>query len=82
MTDIAVTIGTIPSAKVDQYADWFALRYPNTEMTKDDLPVAKYTNKQWVLEFNRRRLKEDIRLGHQKEIDSALTMVDAPEDIV
>ena len=81
MPDIAVTIGTIPSGKANQYADWFSLRYPNTEMTTDDPPVAKYSNKQWVLEFNRRRLIEDIHLGHQKEIDLALTMVDQPEDI-
>jgi len=56
---------TIPEAKLATALEGFLKIYPNTEMTDDETPVAKYTNAEWVREQVRRIIVRDVRRGLQ-----------------
>ena len=62
--DTVITL-TIPEAKVSIALEGFLKIYPNSEMTDDETPVAKYTNAQWVKEKIRQIIVRDIRRGLQ-----------------
>ena len=63
--DQTITI-TIPDAKVAKALEGFLEIYPNNEMTDDDPPVAKYTNKEWVTEKVRRLIVSAVQGGLQR----------------
>jgi len=64
MADITISL-TIPEAKVETALQGFLKIYPNSEMTEDETPVNKYTNKQWITEKLRRLVIRDVRRGLQ-----------------
>ena len=68
MADQTISL-KIPSEKVEVALEGFLSIYPNSEMTDDEEPVAKYTNKQWVTEQVRRLIVRDIRRGLQIKAD-------------
>jgi hypothetical protein len=60
MAEITVTI---PNDRVAEALEGFLTIYPNGEMTDDDIPVAKYTDAQWVRQIVKRNLVRDIYRG-------------------
>ena len=64
MADQVITI-TVPSDKVAVAVEGYLKIYPNREMTEDEVPVAKYTDAQWVREQVRRLFIRDVRRGLQ-----------------
>ena len=72
---------TIPSEKVATALEGFLTIYPNGEVTEDDEPVAKYTDKQWVTEQIRRIVVRDIRRGLQMKANQA-AQVESDDTIV
>ena len=60
----------IPSTKVAKAIEGFLFLYPNGEKTDDEVPVAKYTDKQWVTEKVRRNIVRDIHRGLNKKARS------------
>ena len=64
MADQVITI-TVPSDKVAVAVEGYLKIYPNTEMTDDEEPVAKYTDAQWIREHVRRLFIRDVRRGLQ-----------------
>lgn len=64
MADVTISL-VIPEAKVAKALEGFLKIYPNKEMTDDEIPVAKYTNQEWVKEQIRRIIVRDVRRGLQ-----------------
>ena len=64
MADQTITI-VVPQDKVATALQGYLKIYPNTEMTEDEVPVAKYTDAQWVREQVRRLFIRDVRRGLQ-----------------
>jgi len=54
---------TIATDKVDEYVEAYCYAHKNMEMTKDETPVAKYTDVQWVREHIMRSIKSQILRG-------------------
>ena len=75
MADAIITI-TIPDAKVATAKTGFLKIYPNTEMTEDEVPVAKYTDVQWIREQVRRLIIRDVRRGLQMVANEAASVAD------
>jgi len=73
MADAIITI-TIPDAKVATAKTGFLKIYPNTEMTEDEVPVALYTDAQWIREQVRRMIIRDIRRGLQMVANEAASV--------
>ena len=80
MTDQTISL-TIPSEKVAIALEGFLTIYPNGEMTEDETPVAKYTDKQWVTEQIRRLVVRDIRRGLQMKANQA-AQVESDDTII
>ena len=70
MADKIITL-IIPDVKVATALEGFLSSYPNTEITNDIPPVAKYTNAEWLDEKIRRLTIRDIRRGLQLIADAA-----------
>ena len=64
MTDVNINL-KIPTGKAVLALQGYLQIYPNTEMTDDEEPVKKYTNKEWAIESIRRNIVRDIRRGLQ-----------------
>ena len=73
MADVTITI-TIPDAKVATAKTGFLKIYPNTEMTEDEVPVALYTDAQWIREQIRRLIIRDVRRGLQMVANEAASV--------
>jgi len=54
---------TIAPDKVDEYVEAYCYIHKNGEMTDDEVPVAKYTDVQWVREHIKRGIKAQIVRG-------------------
>jgi hypothetical protein len=68
---------TIAPDKVAEYVEAYCYIHKNGEMTDDEVPVAKYTDVQWVREHIMRSIKGQIVRGKNAMAKDALTSNEA-----
>ena len=64
MADVIINL-VVPSEKVAKALEGFLKIYPNSEMTEEETPKNKYTDKEWVTERIKRLVIRDVRRGLQ-----------------
>lgn len=74
MADI-LDFTAIPAAKRSQAKANILAKMPNSEMTEDNPPVAKYTDTEWLNEIVWRFLIRVNRHGHDILVDQAAAAV-------